>query len=338
MSKEPLFPHVPKGKEPLYPHQAKSQNPKAPVTPEVTVKFGKGISPKAQSSIQKLIDDLPLEIKTNIRSIELDEPYIERMSRLHKKTYDGYFDHATGKLGFRNIEVATNPKSFYHELGHAAFQSKFDAHDLELFANYIALVEKDKPLAELVRAGKKPIDELPLGLWEDMADDFADYCISPAWMREEYPKYARFFEKHFPMREPVAIPTAEAAKERRQPDSKVIEPFNIHLRAFWEDDMENVEKLIRKLDTNTLKKLYGMTIEVTPGQFFSNPRTGEPMLGDTWYFHGKPYLILLGTKPSPRVVYHEIAHAIGIEDEELAMKFAIEQEARLKSTGIWGKG
>ncbi|MBA7686660.1 hypothetical protein ES703_95111 [subsurface metagenome] len=98
--------------------------------------------------------------------------------------------------------------------------------------------------------------------------------------------------------------------------------------------MENVEKLIRKLDTNTLKKLYGMTIEVTPGQFFPNPRTGEPMLGDTWYFHGKPYLILLGTKPSPRVVYHEIAHAIGIEDEELAMKFAIEQEARLKSRGV----
>lgn len=155
-------------------------------------------------------------------------------------------------------------------------------------------------------------------------------------MREPlYPHVPKGKEPLFPHR-----PKVTAGKQRVEaitPTAKevqVIEPFNIHLRAFWEDDMENVEKLIRKLDTNTLKKLYGMTIEVTPGQFFPNPRTGEPMLGDTWYFHGKPYLILLGTKPSPRVVYHEIAHAIGIEDEELAMKFAIEQEARLKSRGV----
>ncbi|GAI56947.1 unnamed protein product, partial [marine sediment metagenome] len=35
--------------------------------------------------------------------------------------------------------------------------------------------------------------------------------------------------------------------------------------------------------------------------------------------------------PTPRVLYHEVAHAIGIDDEDEAMQFAIQKEgAQLK--------
>lgn len=107
---------------------------------------------------------------------------------------------------------------------------------------------------------------------------------------------------------------------------KVIEPFNIHIDAFWAYDLKNVERMIRKLDAETIKKLYGMTINITDKDFFPHPETGEPMVGDTRYFRGEPYSIILGTAPTPRILYHEVAHAIGIDDEGEAMDFAREKE------------
>ena len=107
---------------------------------------------------------------------------------------------------------------------------------------------------------------------------------------------------------------------------KVIDPFNIHLDAFWKYDLQQVEKMVRKLDPDTLKKLYGMTINITDKDFFPHPKTGEPMVGDTRFSRGKPYLIILGNKPTPRMLYHEVAHAIGIDDEGEAMAFAREKE------------
>ncbi len=110
---------------------------------------------------------------------------------------------------------------------------------------------------------------------------------------------------------------------------KVIEPFNIHLDAFWERDLKTVARMIRKLDAETIKKLYGMTIIITDKPFFPHPKTGEPMVGDTRYFRGKPYLIILGAKPTCRILYHEVAHAIGIDDETEAMDFARKKESEL---------
>lgn len=103
---------------------------------------------------------------------------------------------------------------------------------------------------------------------------------------------------------------------------KVLEPFNIPIDAFWEHDLKSVEKMIRKLDPETLKKLYGMTINITDKPLFPHPKTGEPMAGLTRSIRGKPYLIILGSKPSSKEVYHEVAHAIGIEGETQAMNFA----------------
>ena len=108
---------------------------------------------------------------------------------------------------------------------------------------------------------------------------------------------------------------------------KEIQPFNIHLDAFWQYDLQKVERMIRKLDPETLKKLYGMEITITDKPLFPHPKTGEPMAGDTRFFHGKPYLIILGKKPTPRILYHEVAHAIGIEDEREAMEFAKDKES-----------
>lgn len=107
---------------------------------------------------------------------------------------------------------------------------------------------------------------------------------------------------------------------------KVLDPLNIHLDAFWEDDLRQVEKMLRKLGSDTLKKLYGMKITVTDDFLFPHPKTGEPMVGLTRSLRGKPYLIILGKKPSPRQLYHEVAHAIGIDDETEAMNFAKEKE------------
>lgn len=106
---------------------------------------------------------------------------------------------------------------------------------------------------------------------------------------------------------------------------KVLEPFNIHLDACWPNDLKKAEKMIRKLDPQTLKKLYGMTISITDQAFFPHPKTGEPMIGDTRFFREKPYLVILGADPSPRVLYHEIAHAIGIESEAEATAFEREK-------------
>lgn len=111
---------------------------------------------------------------------------------------------------------------------------------------------------------------------------------------------------------------------------KVLEPFNIHLTAFWEYDLKRVERMIRKLDADTLKKLYGMTISITDEHFFPHPVTGEPMVGDTRYSRGRPYLIILGSKPTSRILYHEVAHAIGIDDEREAMDFAREKERKAR--------
>ncbi len=107
---------------------------------------------------------------------------------------------------------------------------------------------------------------------------------------------------------------------------RVLEPFNIHLDAFWPDDLQKAEEMIRKLDPQTLKKLYGMTINITDETFFPHPETGEPMVGDTRFLHGRPYLIILGKDPPPRILYHEVAHAIGIEDERRATEFEKEKE------------
>jgi len=107
---------------------------------------------------------------------------------------------------------------------------------------------------------------------------------------------------------------------------KVIEPFNIHLDAFWPEDLTTVEKMIRKLDAESIRKLYGMTITITDKDFFPHPETGEPMVGDTRFSRGKPYLIIVGKNPTPRILYHEVAHAIGIDDEVQAMAFAREKE------------
>lgn len=103
---------------------------------------------------------------------------------------------------------------------------------------------------------------------------------------------------------------------------KVLEPFNIHIEAFWEYDLKQVGKMIRKLDAETLKKLYGMTITITDQPLFPHPKTREPMIGLTRSLRGKPYLIILGSEPSVKAVYHEVAHAIGIDDETQAMDFA----------------
>ncbi|GAH77842.1 unnamed protein product [marine sediment metagenome] len=111
---------------------------------------------------------------------------------------------------------------------------------------------------------------------------------------------------------------------------KVVEPFNIHLDAFWEEDIPKVEKMLRKLNAESLKKLYGSTITITDKPMFPHPVTGEPMVGDTRYFRGKPYLIILGSKPTPRILYHEVAHYIGIDDETEAMEFAKQKEEFLK--------
>lgn len=111
---------------------------------------------------------------------------------------------------------------------------------------------------------------------------------------------------------------------------KIIEPFNIHLDAFWKRDLRDVERMIRKLDSDTLKKLYGMTIEVRSAPTFPHPtEIGRWMLGDTRYFRDKPYLIILGSETTPRILYHEVAHAIGIDDETEAMEFAIQKERAL---------
>lgn len=107
---------------------------------------------------------------------------------------------------------------------------------------------------------------------------------------------------------------------------KVLEPFNIHLDSFWEYNLKRVERWLRRLDAETLKKLYGMEITITDKTFFPHPKTGEPMVGDTRFFREKPYLIILGKDPTPRILYHEVAHAIGIEDETEAMNFAKERE------------
>jgi hypothetical protein len=106
---------------------------------------------------------------------------------------------------------------------------------------------------------------------------------------------------------------------------KILEPFNIHLEAFWPDNLQRVEKMIRTLAPQIIKKLYGITINITDKTSFPHPRTGEPMMGDTRFFRGKPYLIIVGKDPSPRVFYHEVAHAIGIEDETEATKFEKEK-------------
>lgn len=103
---------------------------------------------------------------------------------------------------------------------------------------------------------------------------------------------------------------------------KVIEPFNIHVAAFWKHDLVEMEKKIRKLDTETLKKLYGIEISITPDHFFPHPVTGEPMTALTRSVRGIPYLIIFGTEPDEKRFYHEIAHAIGIEDESEAQAFA----------------
>lgn len=109
---------------------------------------------------------------------------------------------------------------------------------------------------------------------------------------------------------------------------KVLDPFNIHLDAFWGNDLRQVEKMVRKLDSDTLKKLYGMKITVTADFLFPHPKTGEPMAGLTRSLRGKPYLIILGKKPNPLEIYHEVAHAIGIDDETEAMNFAKEKERK----------
>lgn len=111
---------------------------------------------------------------------------------------------------------------------------------------------------------------------------------------------------------------------------KVLEPFNIHLDAFWEYDLKRVERMIRKLDPDTLKKLYGMEITVTDNFLFPHPKTGEPMAGLTRSLRGKPYLIILGSKPTSRILYHEVAHAIGIDDEREAEDFAREKERKAR--------
>ncbi len=107
---------------------------------------------------------------------------------------------------------------------------------------------------------------------------------------------------------------------------KEIEPFNIHLYAFWEYDLKSVERLIRKLDKESLKKLYGMTISITDRPLFPHPETGDPYIALTRSKWGEPYLVILGSKPTARIVYHEVAHAIGIEDEAQAMEFAKQKE------------
>lgn len=107
---------------------------------------------------------------------------------------------------------------------------------------------------------------------------------------------------------------------------KRLDRFNIALRAFWEKDYKNVQRLLEKLDDETLGKMYGMTVEVTPTTFFPAPPPSPEhklMVGLIRSWPGKgPYLILLGSKPTPRIVYHEVAHAIGIDDEEEAEEFA----------------
>jgi len=112
---------------------------------------------------------------------------------------------------------------------------------------------------------------------------------------------------------------------------KILEPFNIHLEAFWpDDDLQRVEKMIRTLAPQIIKRLYGITINITDKTSFPHPKTGEPMVGDTRFFHGKPYLIILGKNPSPRIVYHEVAHAIGIENEIQAAKFEKEKASEFE--------
>ncbi|MBA7506112.1 hypothetical protein ES706_04792 [subsurface metagenome] len=351
MKSEPLYPHVPKRGEPLYPHVPKAKAITLEVPKELETLAQEARKYKSAEEWRKF--DSGKEISKvliggrGLLPSGTDINYLEKLEALRKWGGDKSDIEIVSAFYNQVTKGEVTEVTPEREVMGASPEAEIDQiiADLNLLREERVWIDtfkiKGASVIHVQTGDTATIIEPP----EDFTSpNYADRAMQIKWAdgsemvvdsNDFAPSSLQKQIAEITHGKPIPkFPTANAAKERRQPDSKVIEPFNIHLRAFWEDDMGNVEKLIRKLDTNTLKKLYGMTIEVTPGQFFSHPRTGEPMLGDTRYFHGKPYLILLGTKPSPRVVYHEIAHAIGIEDEELAMKFAIEQEARLKSRGV----
>lgn len=107
--------------------------------------------------------------------------------------------------------------------------------------------------------------------------------------------------------------------------SALLDRYHIELTAFWQYDYKSVLRMLEGLDGETLSKLYGMTINVTDKPLFPHPVTGELMAGDTRYFREKPYLIILGSKTTSKIFYHEIAHAIGIESEEEAEEWSRER-------------
>lgn len=116
---------------------------------------------------------------------------------------------------------------------------------------------------------------------------------------------------------------------------KLLDRFHMELVAFGKD-RQNVQKMLGKLDDKTLDRLGGLKIIVTPTTWFVAPPPNPPKLMTglcrtyPWWsaYPAGNVLIMLGAEPTAREFYHEIAHALGIEDEDEAMEFAKRWEGK----------
>lgn len=151
--------------------------------------------------------------------------------------------------------------------------------------------------------------------------DFKDFLPLPPWRGPPLPR--GIWKANNPVPRPV---------------SKRLDKFHIELDAFWVRDFKTVQRLLERLDDATLNKLAGWKITVTPGPTFIAPPPHKPihMTGLTRTYPWKSVypagnvLTILGSEPTEGIVYHEIAHALGMEEEE-AREFEKKMTQRLAS-------
>lgn len=119
------------------------------------------------------------------------------------------------------------------------------------------------------------------------------------------------------------IPRGLAGKPVSKPVSKRLDEFHIEISAFWLEDHKTVQRLLESLDDSTLDKLAGWKIVVTPAPTFIAPPPHKPirMVGLTrtypWpsIYPAGNVLTILASEPTKGIIYHEGAHALGMEEE-----------------------
>jgi len=134
------------------------------------VRFSPGIPDNVKAKFTKIVEDLPVSIKSDLREVWLNP---------NQTLAAGYYPKL-GRLSAKNWDALTDAEVIYHELAHSI-------PNTDIVANYASV--KDFPIG----AGQIPED-----VFEEFATDFSNYTRGMTSTNFMDTKTKVFFEEYFP--------------------------------------------------------------------------------------------------------------------------------------------